>query len=187
MSVGAVVLAAGASRRLGRPKQLVRVDDETLVERAARVAHEAGCEPVIVVIGAYSEEIRSKVAMPDVRVVVNERWQQGMASSICVGVTALDDRAEGCVLMTCDMPAVTAEHLRRLISARCLMASLYAGRCGVPAFFPRAMFPDLLVLQGDAGARELIRDAAALELADGEVDIDTEDDLRRFAEATPQT
>ena len=173
---GAVVLAAGASTRLGEPKQLAMLAGETLLERAVRTAREAGCEPAVVVLGAAAERIRERCRLGDSVVAVNADWQSGMASSIRAGLAAIEG-AEGLVLMTCDQPAVTAEHLRALMATGAVTASAYAGRRGVPAYFPAASFGELGKLQGDAGARELLRDAGAVELAGGELDVDTAADL----------
>ena len=85
--------------------------------------------------------------------------------------------AEGVLLMTCDQPAVTAEHLRSLMSRAEVKASRYAGRSGVPAFFPKRVFRSLMELQGDAGARELLAEARYEELENGELDVDTAEDL----------
>jgi molybdenum cofactor cytidylyltransferase len=175
MRVAAVVLAAGSSSRLGSPKQLVRLGDENLLERAVRVAREAGCEPVVVVLGASAEVIRSQSVLGDAQVVVNEGWASGMGGSIGVGVGALQG-VDGCVVMTCDMPAITAEHLRLLTGGE-VTASSYAGRKGVPAFFPTAMFGELMELRGDVGARRLLVGARAVELVGGELDLDTVGDL----------
>lgn len=176
--VAAVVLAAGASTRLGEAKQLVIVDKETLLERAVRATHEAGCSPAVVVLGASADAIRAACSLGDAQIVVNEDWASGMGSSVGAGVRALG-AVDGCVVMTCDMPAVTAEHLRALMETGEVKASAYAGRRGVPAYFPAAMFPALGNLQGDAGARELLRTAACVELAGGEQDVDTAEDLER--------
>jgi molybdenum cofactor cytidylyltransferase len=167
----AVILAAGASTRLGEPKQLVNLAGETLLERAVRTARDAGCSPVVV-LGSEAERIREGCSLVGATVLVNEAWPEGMASSIRVGVGAVSG-ADGVVLMTCDQPAVTAEHLLALIANGEVTASAYAGRRGVPAYFPAATFPALLELRGDAGARELLRNAAAVELPGGELDIDT--------------
>ena len=86
MSVAAVVLAAGASTRLGEPKQLVRLGGETLLERAVRVAREAGCSPVMVVVGANYAQVLRESALGDAVPVVNEEWDEGMATSIRLGV-----------------------------------------------------------------------------------------------------
>ncbi len=168
----AVILAAGASTRLGEPKQLVVLAGETLLERAVRIARDAGCRPVVAVLGAEAARIQERCALSGAEVLVNEAWPEGMASSIRVGVGALGG-GDGALLMTCDQPAVTAEHLRALIANGEVTASAYSGRRGVPAYFPAASFPALLELRGDAGARELLRSAAAVELPGGELDVDT--------------
>ncbi len=178
--IAAVVLAAGASRRLGEPKQLVRLGAETLLERAVRVTRAAGCKPIVVVLGAAHVEVLSGCALGDAVTVINDEWLEGMASSIRLGVRTLGlvaKEAEGAVVMTCDQPAVTAEHLRQLMAGGEVMASAYAGRKGVPAYFPVRAFGELLTLRGDAGARELLRGSAAVELVGGEVDVDTVEDL----------
>jgi molybdenum cofactor cytidylyltransferase len=174
----AVVLAAGSSSRLGEPKQLVMLAGETLLERAVRMTHEAGCSPIVVVLGASAERIMEQCDLSDAVVVLNEHWAEGMGSSVRLGVAAAGD-AEGVVLMTCDQPAVTASHLRSLIDSGGVTASAYAGRQGVPAYFPSSAFAGLIKLRGDMGARELLRGAVAINLPNGEIDIDTIDDLAR--------
>jgi CTP:molybdopterin cytidylyltransferase MocA len=178
MRVGAVVLAAGASKRLGEPKQLLVLGDETLLERAVRVAREADCSPVVVVLGPSAESIRAGCDLRDAAIVMNEDWAEGMGSSIGAGVGALRD-LDGCVVMTCDMPAVTTAHLRALMASGEVTASSYAGRRGVPAYFPVNVFQSLMELRGDAGAKDLLRSACFVELAGGELDVDTMEDLVR--------
>ncbi len=183
----AVILAAGASTRLGEPKQLVRLGGETLLERAVRVAREAGCAPVVVVLGAEAERIRAGCELDDAVVAINHQWREGMATSILTGLRAVrvgigavsdgDAVAGGVVLMTCDQPAVTAEHLRALMATGEVTASEYAGRRGVPAYFPSTSFAALEELTGDAGARELLRGARTVELPGGELDVDTPEAL----------
>jgi CTP:molybdopterin cytidylyltransferase MocA len=177
----AVVLAAGASTRLGEPKQLARLAGETLLERAVRTAREAGCSPVVVVLGAEAGLIVEQSDLSDAVVAVNDEWSEGVASSIRVGVGAVQN-ADGVVLMTCDQPAVTEAHLRALMKTGEATASHYAGRNGVPAYLPKTAFAQLMELRGDMGARELLRGAAALELAHGELDVDTTEDLARARE-----
>lgn len=174
--IAAVVLAAGASKRLGQPKQLATLAGETLLERALRTARAAGCSPVVVVLGASADRIAQQCELSDAVVVRNENWSEGMASSIRVGLNALAE-VDGVVLMTCDQPAVTAEHLRQLMAKGKVTASSYAGCRGVPAYFPAATITQLTALQGNAGARELLRSAPAIELAGGELDVDTAADL----------
>ncbi|WP_433965854.1 nucleotidyltransferase family protein [Tunturiibacter gelidiferens] len=176
--IGAVILAAGASRRLGQPKQLVKVGAENLLERSVRVAHEAGFSPVIVVLGASAESIEAACELGDAGVLINESWSEGMGASVRVGVGALRD-VDGCVLMTCDMPGVTAAHLRNLSASGEVAGSAYDGRRGVPAYFPASLFKDLMELRGDAGAKDLLRSAQCVALAGGQLDVDTMEDLER--------
>lgn len=185
MSIPAVVLAAGASSRLGEPKQLIRLGGENLLERAVRVAREAGCEPVVVVVGSEFARVLGDSVLGDVVTVINDKWKEGMASSIRLGVGALKSAAkdaEGAVLMTCDQPAVTAKHLGLLTSRAEVKASRYAGRNGVPAFFPKRDFEALMGLAGDKGARELLAEARYEELENGDLDVDTAEDLVRTRE-----
>ncbi len=179
MSVAAVVLAAGFSRRLGRPKQDVSFGGEMLLERAVRTASAAGLSPVIAVV---REARCAGVLEPGgAHVVLNDEAGEGMASSVRRGLAALGQAdVRGVIIMTCDQPLLRVEHLRTLCAepAR-VTGSAYAGRVGVPAFFPAATFPALMALQGDQGARELLRGAEAIADEDLALDIDTEDDLRR--------
>jgi molybdenum cofactor cytidylyltransferase len=179
MRVAAVVLAAGESRRLGEPKQLVRLGGENLLERAVRIAGEAECSPVIVVLGASAAAVQSESALGHATIVMNHDWEQGMGGSVRAGVEALCN-VDGCVVMTCDMPAVTAAHLLALMETGEIAASQYGGRRGVPAYFPKESFSQLIALSGDTGAKELLRYGRCVALEDGELDIDTPSDLARI-------
>ncbi len=176
-----VILAAGSSRRLGRPKQMERLGAETLLARAVRVARAAELGSVSVVVNAEDAAVVAEARGLACEVVLNGEAGEGMASSIRAGVLAAGDAAEAIVVMTCDQPAVTPEHLRLLVheAGGDVMASAYGDRRGVPAVFPARVFGELLALRGDAGARELLRDARALALADGELDVDTGEELER--------
>ena len=174
--VGAIVLAAGASTRLGRPKQLVTLGTENLLERSIRVAREVPCSPILVVLGAFAELIREQSKLDGVHEVLNLNWQEGMASSIRAGVDALPD-LDGVLLMVCDMPAVTSAHLRALSDSGDVKASSYAGRRGVPAYLPKTTFAALKSLRGDRGARAILKDAASVLLPNGELDVDSEEDI----------
>ncbi len=179
----ALVLAAGASTRLGEPKQLVRLQGETLLERAVRVAGEAGLTPIAVVLGAAAKRVAEESDLRSAWVVVHAGWTEGMGSSIRAGMELVQgfQECDGVIVMTSDMPKVTAAHLRHLSERpEEVVASLYAGRRGVPAYFPRAQFAALLGLRGDAGARELLLEARAVELAGGDMDVDTAADLERL-------
>ena len=115
-----MILAAGGSRRLGQPKQLLKSAGETLLNRAIRIASEAGASPVLAVLGAEFERIRGSIESRTAITVHNDRWRQGMGRSIETGMRALDvcaPDAEGVLLMGCDQPRLTADHLRALIAA----------------------------------------------------------------------
>ena len=176
----AIVLAAGASRRLGQPKQDILFNGETLLERILRVSSLADLDPVYVIVAPG----RRLDLPPFARILPNPDAAEGMASSIRTGVmNAMRDRCEGAVVLACDQPAVTADHLRNLIgNGSQIAASFYAGRKGVPAYFPASAFAKLLELRGDTGARDLIANAPALPLRNGELDIDTAEDLARALE-----
>jgi molybdenum cofactor cytidylyltransferase len=189
-SVTAIVLAAGASRRLGQPKQLLMHGGETLLARSIRLACEAGAGPVVVVLGAQHEKIRAAVSLESVKLVINENWEQGIASSIHAGVNALDgigSTVSGALILSCDQPRLTETHQRAQIDAfipqtkPCIVASAYAGVRGIPAVFPRFAFRYLLALRGDGGARALLAEPPcaliAVQFAGGEVDIDQPADL----------
>jgi CTP:molybdopterin cytidylyltransferase MocA len=172
----AVILAAGASSRLGQPKQLVEIGGETLLERTVRAAEDAGCWPVVVVLGAEARHVMSQCPLRSVAVIVNPAWREGMASSLRLGVAAITSW-DGVLLMTCDQPAVTAEHLQALTASGEIASSAYGGQRGVPAYFPAAAFSDLLQLRGDSGARDLLNQTRTIDLPGGELDIDTATDL----------
>jgi molybdenum cofactor cytidylyltransferase len=176
--VAAIILAAGASTRLGEPKQLAQVAGEALLTRAIRVAAEAGCDPLVVVLGASASRIIAECPLPPAKVIINENWSEGMASSIRLGVQAVLDQVDAVIIMTCDQPSVTARHLHQLMQANAgPIASSYAGRQGVPACFPVSRFDDLLHLEGDRGARMLLQTCPAVALSGGELDIDTAQSL----------
>ena len=177
--VAAIILAAGASSRLGEPKQLALLAGETLLARAVRCGSVAGCDPVVIVLGAEAARVREHCAFLSALVLTNEGWAEGMASSIRVGIASIAGRVDAAILMTCDQPAVSSSHLRQLIArdADQITASAYGGRRGVPAYFPACYFSELMRLTGDQGARELVAAAESIELPLGELDIDTPERL----------
>lgn len=182
MNCAAVILAAGASTRLGQPKQLIEYRGETLISRAQRLAYEAGAGPIFVVTGAV-EDLPTHA---NATLIHNAEWQTGMASSVRAGVDALGKEIDAVLLLTCDQPAITADHLRALIlstaETQAISASAYAHRIGVPAVFPRRFFEQLKTLTGDEGARKLLQsdDVLTFALPGGEFDIDTPQDLARW-------
>jgi xanthine/CO dehydrogenase XdhC/CoxF family maturation factor/CTP:molybdopterin cytidylyltransferase MocA len=186
------ILAAGGSRRMGSPKALLTLEGQSLVRRAAQSALAADGGPVYVIAGAESDAIRAQIAGLPVQVVLNSRWEEGIASSIRTAVEALEaqDRPlEALILTLCDQPRVSAHVLRRLLGAHrttraSVVASRYPDGPGVPALFCAEMFDALKSLRGDIGARQLIRHLNREVVTipfDTPADIDTSADLDLFA------
>ena len=187
-TIGAVILAAGGSTRLGQPKQLLRHRGESLVHRAARVAREAGCSPVMVVVGDEREQIAVELRTVEAHVRHHPDWRLGIGSSIRAGVAwalAHSPALEAIIIMVCDQPFVIADILKALISARaqtqkCAAACLYAGSIGVPAIFDRSLFPLLTTLPDAQGAQSILAarpgEIAHVNFPQGNIDIDTPDD-----------
>jgi molybdenum cofactor cytidylyltransferase len=189
-SIPAIILAAGASRRLGQPKQLLVHNGETLLERAIRIARESGAAPVIVIVGAHYEHLLAIMPYDRAIPVVNPDWKQGIASSIHAGLVAIEriaPKSPAALILPCDQLRLSPDHLRALLTAfesqpePSIAASTYANALGIPAVFPRAVFPELLALQGDKGARTLLLNPpcplVSIPFAGGEIDIDNPADL----------
>lgn len=185
MAIAGLLLAAGSSSRLGRPKQLIEFDGETLIRRAANALINAGCEPVIVVLGSEVELSKQQLNGLNVRIAENAAWQTGMSSSIREGMShVILENVDGVLISVCDQPQVTAGHLQTLATRfaethAAVTAAEYDNILGVPAVFSRELFDDLMNLTGDKGARDLIRNhpAVSVSMPEAAFDIDTEADL----------
>lgn len=186
----AVILAAGASRRFGSPKQLANYRGETLVARSVRLAQEAGAEAVCVVLGYRADLIRralqqSGATRVGTSTIRNPRWRDGMGRSLAGGVRALDRSARAVLVCLADQPLLEARDLAALVltwraSPRSIVASRYAGKIGVPAIFPRSCFRALNSLSGDRGAQELLassNDVLSMPIPLAAVDVDDPRDL----------
>ena len=190
--VGAVILAAGASTRMGMPKQLLQFGGQPLLRRAASAALGAGCRPVVVVTGAHAAASRESLRGLDVREAENQHWESGLSSSVRVGIEAVvtaNPENAAIVLMLCDQPFVSREVIAGLIAAyretgRSIIASRYGGSYGVPALFGSAHFAELAALEGTAGAKQVIQKhlpkVHLLPFPRGEIDVDTPDDFARL-------
>ncbi|HEX4668029.1 MAG TPA: nucleotidyltransferase family protein [Chthoniobacterales bacterium] len=188
MKVGAIVLAAGASSRLGRAKQLLAYRGQTLVRRITQAAVDAGCSPVIVVLGCERERIAAELRDLPVEIVSNDNWERGLGSSLRLGVKAVAD-GDALVILVCDQPHVSDEVVQRLIETQTktncpIVASAYAETRGVPALFMRECFPALLSLGDGEGAKVLIgareSEVALIDFPEGAIDIDATEDLSRL-------
>lgn len=193
MNVLGAVLAAGASRRLGTPKQLLPWGGGTLLGHAAAAACGSRCERVVVIVGHRPDAMRLALAGMPIETLVNPDWEEGMASSVRMAVrTASDLAADGVLLSVCDQPSISPAVLDALLDrfecdpARAV-ASAYAGTVGVPAVFGSRWYPHLLALTGDAGARRVLRDhpdeISVIPWEDGAADVDNPEDAAGPADA----
>lgn len=187
-----IVLAAGNAARMGSPKQLLKFRGVPLVRHAAETALDAGCGPVVVVLGANEAEVRSALVSLPVEVVVNERWAQGLGTSIRAGLErAAEQAVGGVILMLADQPLVTGEFLRGLVAAhrrtgKPIVASRYADTVGVPAFFAAGVLPLLGGLGPGQGCKGVIlghaERAMLIDCPQAATDVDTPADYARLIE-----
>jgi CTP:molybdopterin cytidylyltransferase MocA len=187
------LLAAGGSRRLGKPKQFLRYRGRSLLLRAIAAARGAlPRAPLIVVVGAESLRVRLAIrrARYEARVVDNRRWQEGMATSLRAGIDAAAAPAtKAALVLLVDQPLVGAGAVARLVTAwrrrpGVPATALYEGRIGVPAILPRRSWRALAALRADEGARALLRGRAPLtrvDMPEAAFDVDTPADVRRLA------
>jgi CTP:molybdopterin cytidylyltransferase MocA len=182
---GAVLLAAGASTRLGRAKQLIEIDGEPLLRRVAHALLATSPLELVVVLGHDAERMRDAIADLPLRCVVVDH-ASGMSASLRAGIADLDSRCAAALVALTDQPALDTAHLLALrdtwrSAPERAVASAYAGVIGVPALLPRTWFAEIDSLRGDIGARELLRtrDVIAIEAPALARDIDRPADLRR--------
>jgi molybdenum cofactor cytidylyltransferase len=181
-NTGAVILAAGGSSRFGSPKQLAQFRGKTFGQRIADLAREAGCSPVVVVVGSHAEKIPTRISST---IVENKNWRNGIGGSIRTGVQRLieiDPEIAAIVLLVCDQPFVDADVIRDLMALRektgkDIVASSYSDTLGVPALFAWPIFSELQALEGNNGAKKIIlinrERVAEFPFPKGKVDIDT--------------
>ena len=188
-SIGIIVLAAGASGRMKEPKQLLEFDGKTLLRRAVETAVQSIYEPVIVVLGAHFEKMKTEIEDLPIEICFNEDWQSGLSSSIKTGIENLLQIAPdiaACVITLADQPFVTANHLNLFAEKffqtnSSIIAAEYNETLGVPALFSREIFDDLSELSGDKGAKTVIEKhqdkLSTVNLPEAAFDIDTPQDL----------
>lgn len=197
MRTAVVVLAAGGSSRMGRPKQLLPFRGRSLLWHTTDVALAAARGPVVVVLGAAADRLAPELDGLPVTVNRNPDWEQGPGTSVRAGVAAVEalpEAVEAVVFLLCDQPLVGPGHVRRLVEAHRatglpMAASGYVGSVGVPALFARGCFPALRALDPAVGAKQLLAcrpgAVAVVPFPAGEIDLDTPDDYERLLAASP--
>lgn len=190
-----VLLAAGASTRMGTSKQLIKIGEHSLLLRAAKTALAA--QPnVTVVLGANAAAHREALKGSNVRITENQDWRKGMGSSLKAGLKdtlAADPTMDAVLIMLCDQPMVTSKYLLEMLetastSVKPVVASSYSGTLGVPAVFRRSAFRGLMQIGDEAGAARLLRERPSevepIDFPGGAIDLDTPEDVQRFQNPT---
>jgi len=187
-----VIIAAGESKRLGSPKQLLLLDKDSMLNRLIKMVQKAVDFPIYLVLGANAEKIKAQLPNVNLNIVENTEWQEGMGSSIRLGVQAVASSAnkyDGVLILVCDQPYLTQQAIKDLVTLQqlkktAIAASFYANIAGTPALFHASVFPDLLVLKGDQGAKRIIQERdqelAKLQFEKGVLDIDTPEDYQQL-------
>jgi molybdenum cofactor cytidylyltransferase len=190
LKTGIIILAAGGSSRLGRPKQLLDYKGKTLLQTVINEALETSCRPVITVLGANAKEIASQ--HDQVNFVINESWENGMASSIVAGLSTMirnNSEIESIIIAVADQAFIKMINFNHLIekqkeTGKNIIASTYAGTVGTPALFKKDYFEALLSLTGAEGAKKILKqypqDVETVVFERGEIDIDTETDYNNL-------
>lgn len=185
--MAAVVLAAGASKRMGQTKQLLPIDGQPMVRRVAQAACQAALAQVVVVVGAEAEDVAGALSGLELKIVHNPAWEQGMSTSLRAGLGALRPEIEAALIILADQPGLTPAVLEALVEAYLtsrapIVAPFYRGRRGNPVLFARTLFAELGQVEGDRGGRALLvgyeGDVARIDLDDAAIllDVDTRRD-----------
>ena len=173
---------------MGRPKQLLKFQGLTLIQRIVDASLATEAELIVVVTGSHSEEVMESLHGKNVVFAFNPQWMDGMASGIVLGLAQVlrySSTIENVIIAVCDQPFVTSDFLSKLLylknkSKKTVVSSAYANTVGTPVLFDKKHFSALLDLKGTEGAKKLLKllnnDMVALPLENGEVDIDTEAD-----------
>ncbi|MDQ6479177.1 nucleotidyltransferase family protein [Dyadobacter sp. LHD-138] len=190
-TIAIVILAAGKSSRLGQPKQLLPFKGKSLLIHVVQIAKQVS-ENVFVIIGSDKKKMEAEIKNEAVDTVFNEAWEEGMASSIRCGLLRATEKIQdlgSVIFMVCDQPFVTTGLLQNLVqekerSGKAIVASAYAEIAGTPVLFDKSVWPELMELQGDIGARKIIvknkERVATIDFPLGKVDMDTAEDYRKL-------
>jgi len=194
---GIIILAAGSSARLGKPKQLLSFNGQTLLAHIVQSALAVPKSVSFVITGFEREQMEKELKGFAVTVHYNDLWEEGMASSIRKGIQELiktNPGIEACILAVCDQPFADSSIFEGLIrifreTKKGIVASSYEGTAGTPVLFSRSYFSDLQQLQGQEGAKKLLQlyahDLSTMPFPGGNIDIDTDADYEQLIERKP--
>jgi CTP:molybdopterin cytidylyltransferase MocA len=163
VTVAGVVLAAGAGQRFGKPKALVELEGQLLVDRAVRTLTDGGCDPVVVILGARAADVVREAELAGAVVLVNDGWEEGMGSSLRCALASLPDLgAPAAVIALVDQPGVSSDVVRRLVDRwdgrEPAVVASYDGKPRNPVLLAASIWPDVAALAvGDVGARAWLR------------------------------
>jgi molybdenum cofactor cytidylyltransferase len=187
-TIGLMILAAGASTRMGTPKQLLSYRGRSFVRHITEVSLTSLCQPIAVVLGANAERIKPEISQLPIQIVENQQWAEGMSTSIRVGLEALvavNQDLDAVAIALCDQPFVSSQTLDRIVEAyhftgKPIIASEYAGTLGVPVLFSHTLFSEIMALKSTEGAKQLIKrhihEVFSIPFPEGSIDIDTPND-----------
>ena len=190
-----LLLAAGSSSRLGRSKQLLKVESEGLLLRSSNLSLQVS-KNVFVVLGSNFEEHVQSIKHLSVAIVENKEWERGIGSSLKAGLRQIVEKnpeTKSVIILVCDQPLLTSSHLSKLAEVgeatnKLIVSSLYNNVLGVPALFKKELFNELLKLDDSEGARKLIQqkknDVEIVDFPGGEIDLDTPEDVKKFFSTT---
>jgi molybdenum cofactor cytidylyltransferase len=161
LCVAAIILAAGSSERMGRPKQLLPIDGQPMLRHVTEAVCASGLDQVVVVLGAHAGTVQAALVGLPIEIVHNQAWREGLSTSLRAGVGALRPDTGAVLVVLADQPALTSNLLRQLVeryraTQAPIVAPFHRGQRGNPVLFDRSLFPELLAVRGDRGAREVI-------------------------------
>lgn len=193
-NIGIVLLAAGASTRMGSPKQLLKHAGTNLLQHSIKAAEGSTAGSVLVVLGAHSSTILKEIKDSTAHFVCNPEWTEGMAASLRCGISSLlsfNPQLEAAMILVADQPFVTTDLLNELIDSyrkeeKGIIACNYGDTYGPPVLFDKRYFPELMQLTGDTGAKRLVQthlnDTVMISFPEGAIDIDTKEDYQALGD-----
>ncbi|MEH1913228.1 nucleotidyltransferase family protein [Nostoc sp.] len=195
-TIAIMILAAGASTRMGTPKQLLLYQGRSFLKCITEIAIASVCQPVVVVLGANAEQIHPHIKQLPVRVVKNSDWACGMSTSIKSGIELLNNlpqKIEAVVITLCDQPFVSPQIINQLVDTyystkKPIIACEYGNTLGVPALFSQTFFSELATLKETSGAKKVINnnlnEVFSIPFPLGDIDIDTPKDYEQLLSIT---